>query len=211
MSTLAVIGTFYRRWERTPLLLERVMVESTRPPDEFWIMCEDQADAGVVSEEATADERVRVHTLPTPCVGANYAVVPYSNKINWALDRSTADYIVYLDNGSLPHIDKYRLMVGALDEHPDWGAVYCGQRRTGYANHDAYTHGPVADAYCVLNYTQVMHRRTADRWTLDMRFAKPDLADAMFWRALHVNLGPFYPVGEGELLDEHHMTSVSAL
>jgi hypothetical protein len=210
VSRLAVIGTFYRRYENTyPLSLAINL--STRLPDELWLMAEEVFDADhLAMQEWLVNDEHRV-LLPTPRVqGGRYAVIPYSHKINYALDRTTADYVVYLDNGSMPHRDKYRLMAAALDEHPEWGAVYCGQRRTGYAPVDAHADGVVADAYCRLNYTQVMHRRTDDRWTLDMRHADPDLADALFWRSLHASLGAFYPVAPGLLLDEHHIESAKA-
>lgn len=207
----AVIGTFYQRRDRTRALMERVMVESTRTPDEFWVMCEEDADAAV-AEEFVTDSRVQVRVYPTPKNGDAYKVIPYSHKINWVLDHSEADAFVYLDNGSMPHRDKYRRMVAALESHRKWGAVYVGQHRTGHLDGDHPTIGIVEDAYCVLNYTQVMHRRTDDRWTLDMRFAAPmDLADALFWRDLHKSLGPFHPVGGSLLLDWHHIESAKAV
>lgn len=215
MSRLAVVGTFYRRHENTDALVQRLVCDSRI--SEAWLVCEDRWDALGIdkalarwSPYGTIPEVHRV-TLPTPRTDdGGYAVIPYSHKINYALDRTRADYVVYLDNGSMPHPEKYRRMAAALDEHPEWGAVYCGQRRTGYAPAEAHASGVVADAYCRLNYTQVMHRRTDDRWTLDMAHADPDLADALFWRSLHASLGPFYPVAEGVLLDEHHIPSPKA-
>ena len=209
---LAVIGTFYRRHERTAELLTRVMVESTRPPDEFWIMCEDEHDAAAVPEEAATDPRIRVQILHTPLDGGGrYSVIPYSNKINWALDRTDADAICYLDNGSMPSPDKFALMLEALEADPLIGAVYCGQQRTGHRNDTVHAGMVIPDAWCFLNYTQVMHRRTDDRWPLDMALADPDLADATFWRSLHVTLGPFHPVAIGQVLDHHHIAGMAAV
>ena len=208
MSTLAVIGTFYGRHDRTEALVRRVM-ESTRPPDEFWVMCESDEDARYVPRMWKA---LHVQVLPTIMRDGKYAEIPYSRKINWALDRTRADLIVYLDNGSMPDREKYELMAAALEEHPDWGAVYCGQHRTGHLDVLAHAGDVIEDAYCVLNYTQVMHRRTEDRWTLDMQYAAPmDLADALFWRSLHASLGAFHPVAAGRLLDEHHIESAKAV
>lgn len=207
MTTLAVIGTFYGRHERTEALVRMVM-ESSRPPDEFWVMCESDEDARYVPRMWKA---MHVQVLPTIMRDGKYAEIPYSRKINWALDRSHADLVCYLDNGSTPHRDKYRVMAEALEQHPTWGAVYCGQHRTGHLDTRVEANGIVEDAYCVLNYTQVMHRRTEDRWTLDMQYAVPmDLADALFWRDLHKSLGPFHPVGDG-ILDEHHIESAKAV
>lgn len=207
---LALIGTFFRRFEQTPRLLERVYTDSTRPPDEFWLMCEDAEDeARARAAVSLPVPGLRIHRLATPRAEGRYRVIPYSHKINWALDRTDADAVVYLDNGSMPSPRKFEVMLRALESHPEWGAVYCSQRRTGFRDEDSLALEVVPDAYCVLNYTQVMHRRTADRWPLEMSYANPDLADAVFWRRLHGSLGPFHPVGP-EILDEHHMEGAAA-
>lgn len=202
---LAVIGTFYGRHENSFPLLHRLLVDSTRKPDEAWLMCETRADADALNKAYDelldldlVDPRTDtpyIYVLPTPREdNGNYAAIPYSNKINWALDRQSCDLVCYLDNGSMPGPYKYALMAGALRENPDWGAVYCGQKREGMENAEFPAEEVVGDAYCVLNYTQVMHRKTDDRWPTSMMFANPDMADATFWRMLHVSLGPFYPV-----------------
>lgn len=221
--SLAVIGTFFRKHENTLHLLKRVLVESTRKPDEFWIMCEDDADEYVVDEalillyenEMVDDlENVRVRILPTPThPNGKYKVIPYSNKINHALDHTRCDTIVYLDNGSMPHERKFQIMENALIANPEWGAVYCGQKRTGWAEDVFLPHEVIEQGMGRLNFTQVMHRLTDDRWSLDMALANPDVADGHFWASLHETLGWFYPVGQNtkyEILDEHHMPGVHA-
>jgi hypothetical protein len=186
--TLAVIATFHRRWDRWPALLERVMVESTRIPDEFFVMCEDELDAEHLH---ATDPRMVVQILPTPVEDGKYTEIPYSRKINWALDRTSAEYIVYLTDDSEPHADKFRLMAAALDDHPEWGAVFCLQN---YAGGVRGPHGPVGDAYGVLDHTQVMHRLTADRWPTNIRDIR--MGDGVFWRTLHATVGEFHPVPE---------------
>ena len=101
MSKLAVIGTFYKRHENTEALFKRVLFESTRTPDEFYVMCEGEDD--VKEAEKALDEwdnwftETIVWHAPTPYNSAGtYAVIPYSNKINLALNTTTADYIVCL-------------------------------------------------------------------------------------------------------------------
>lgn len=210
MTTLALIGTFHQRRERTVPLLAAVLA-STRPPDEVWVMCEALADADRVT---LGDPRLRVCVLPTPRervapwgLPGGYATVPYSHKINWALERTEADYIAYLDNASEPAPGKYALMAAALDEHPDWGAVYCAQDRVEGGLAPAAE--VIEDPYCVLNYTQVMHRRTPDRWSLDVRYMTPDVVDGMFFRDVARRLGPFHPVGDGAVLDRHELRLVA--
>lgn len=214
---LAVIGTFYKRHEATFPLLHRTLVAATRPPDELWVMCEggDDYDAALdalaqLQElELPVTTKVWVVLLPTPQQNGAYEVIPYSNKINYALDHSDADAFVYLDNGSFPSPYKFEVMARALEEHPEWGAVYCAQKRTGFSEMVCEATGPVEDAFCVLNYTQVMHRRSPERWPLDMRWANPDLADALFWRQLHKHFGAFHPA-DAEVHDEHHIPTPAA-
>lgn len=207
MSKLALIGTFYQRHHRTQELLHRVFEESSLVPDEVWLMCEGEDDY-----DALGDYREYGMVLSTPLnEDGSYAVIPYSNKINHALDLSDADLFVYLDNGSTPGIDKYRVMKQALDRNPEWGAVWCTQKRTGFAPMVVKADRVVHNAYSVLNYTQVMHRRCEARWTLDMQFANPDLADAMFWADLHKEFGPFHPAGGPATHDYHHIPSPAAV
>lgn len=181
------------------------------------MVCETEDDARCL-HHAVADlkeldllhnpRNLRIDVVGTPRGDNGYTVIPYSHKINWALDQTQADLIVYLDNGSMPGPDKYRAMAVALEQNPGWGAVYCGQQRTGMNDNIYPALEVVDDAYCALNYTQVMHRKTGDRWPTDMTLADPDLADATFWRKLHASLGPFYPV-DG-LHDWHHIDGPKA-
>lgn len=216
---LAVIGTFYRRHENSFSLLHRLYVDSTYTPDEAWLMCEDPADAGALIDAYWElydmellhewPEGLFVIVLRTPRDGDAYRVIPYSNKINWALDRTTCDAIVYLDNGSMPAPEKFELMLNELRKQR--GAVYCTQQRTGFRDEIHWAHEPIPNAYCQCNYTQVMHEVTDDRWSLDMRDADPDLADAKFWVSLHASLGPFLPVKSDGPLDFHHIPSPKAV
>ena len=212
---LAVIGTFHGKFAESTRAIERVLYESSRVPDEFWVLCEDAEDASnarLAVNAGNTKTKIILQTLPTPrqSEGGPYTFIPYSCKINYALDRTKADIICHLDNGSLPHKWKFDLMAGVLESYPSYGAVYCTQKRTGFREEISHAEEIVPDAYCRLNYTQVMHRRTDDRWTLDMRYANPDLADAMYWRELHKTLGSFYPVPTDFPLDEHHMPSPAA-
>lgn len=206
---VAVIGTFYRRYENSLPLLRRLYRESTRRPDEAWLMCETDSDRGALEDAAQELggylPGLRIVVEPTPRDGKRYRVIPYANKINWALERQSADAIVYLDNNSMPETGKLEAMAAGLEENPGWGAVYCCQRRL-YPGSEQLAKADivVGDGYCALNFTQVMHRPTDARWPLDMKHADPDLADGLFWRELHERLGDFYPVGEPEVpLDVH--------
>lgn len=211
---LTVIGTFFQRYENSLPLLKRLYVDATRKPDECLLMCETLDDVAAIREGYralyelelldTVPAGMDVRLCPTPRrPGGGYEVIPYAWKINEALNMASGDAIVYLDNNSDPKPGKYAAMLSALEQHPEWGAVYCTQRRTGHTAETFVADGPVEDAFCALNYTQVMHRPTADRWPLDLGLADPDLADGVFWRSLHRTLGPFHPAGGPEILDEH--------
>lgn len=219
---LTVVGTFFERYENSLPLLKRLYVDSTRKPDEALLMCETSMDSEALDRayETLYDlelldgwpDGLKIIHCPTPRrEGGRYEVIPYANKINHALGVCTGDAVVYLDNGSDPKPGKYQAMIEGLEVNPEWGATYCTQKRTGMHEMISEAAIPIEDAFCNLNYTQVCHRLTGDRWPLDMALANPDLADGHFWRSLHVTLGAFYPVGGPEVLDEHHIPGASAV
>lgn len=182
MSTLAVIVTAYaeRGAKALPGIL-RALDRSTRRPDEVWLMTED-----IPPEPGLID-------LPTPRdEDGRYAVIPYSLKINFALDRVTTDYVGYVTDDSLPDEHKYERLVAALDANPEWGVVFSSQLRNGAVVNAA--NRVVADAVCVVDHTQVVHRRSEDRWPLDVGEIR--MGDAAFWRSLHARFGSFYGVGD---------------
>lgn len=212
----ALIGTFHKRHENSFPLMHRVYVASSRKPDEGWFMCETDEDAAALNDALTELYRLklldgppaglRILVLPTPRhEDGRYKVIPYSNKINVALSLCDADAVVYLDNGSMPGTDKFKVMAEALEEHDSWGGVYVSQKRTGFANEVHLARGVIEDGYCAVNVTQVMHRWTQDKWPTDMKYADPGLADAVFWREIHKPLGPFHPAGGDTVHDEHDM------
>lgn len=208
---LAAIATMYQRHDKTLPLLESILTAS-RVPDELWIMCEgrDDADVAMKALDTLGKNGIGTIILPTPKTNDRYDVIPYSHKINWVLDRTSADLICYVDNGSIPSPDKYKVMAEALENNPSWGAVYCSQERSGIAQKTAWADSVLDNAYAVVNYTQVMHRKTDDRWSLNMSHANPDLADAIFWKSLHKTLGKFYPVDKERIHDWHHIPSHAA-
>lgn len=212
---VGLIGTFHGRLDATEGLVKRILEESTRRPDDIWLLGEDTEDTMALNAAVKPYGRVgglRIVTEPTPRDEYGvYEEIPYSRKINLALDHMPSDVFTYLDNGSLPHREKYERMAAALEENPDWGAVYCSQMRTGMRYEFSAATSPVPDAFCVLNYTQVMHRRTDERWPLDMALADPDVADGVFWRRLHYQLGPFMPVASRATLDEHYIPDAKAV
>lgn len=214
---LAVVAPFHGRHNKTRALLKRVLVESTRVPDELWIIAGDQKDYDVV-EKTVGDlwpPGLVLELYPTPRdEKGRYVEIPYSRCINHVLGKSGADVFCYLDNGSMPHPEKYRVMMEQLEHEPIGAGVYVTQHRTGYLDEIHYADKVIANGYGQVNYTQVAHFRSPDRWPLEMSLANPDLADAVFWSRLNERMGAFYPATlDGDpsvVLDDHHMPSPAA-
>lgn len=218
---IEAILPLHGRPENTFPLMHRLLVGSSRRPDYITVVCEDKADFDGVQDALTElieleliDSRFppgfTKYVLPTPKEGGVYTVIPYSNKINFALDQSIADAIVYVDNGSMPAPEKFELMARELELDASIGAVYCTQERTGFHPTTHCAVSIIEDGYGQVNFTQVMHRPVKARWTTDMTYANPDLADALFWREIAKELGPLYPVGGIDVLDRHHIPSPAA-
>lgn len=208
---VAMLATFYRRPELVAPVAAAVRAQ-TRSPDELWLLCETEADEALLAAEQwpIAPRLIRLD-CPRDASGRPIAN-PLAVELNYALDRTSADYILYVPDDSLPNPRKIEHMAAALDAHPEWGAVYCGIVQTLPAGSEpriCRADTIVEDAYLVLDMVQVMHRRTDDRWPRDMSLIR--ICDAHFWRRLHTRLGAFYPVDE--LLDAHGARSdgISAL
>lgn len=198
MSTLAVVGTFYRRSWAVPRVAEALRAQ-TRKPDELWLMYEDPEDAPVLVKADWDAEDIAVQVRPQPSQN------PLGVAINQAIDLSHADYIAYLTDDSLPLPDKYRQMAQALDENPEWGAVYCSQDfgkadspddwlAGGHQETVRRAAGPQAEPFAHVDHTQVMHRRVSARWP--MSYDDRRLSDAHFFRDLVAEVGPLMPVPE---------------
>lgn len=216
MSKLAVIVTLYGQRSIDNIgRVAKALRASTRIPDELWLLYEGEegwdaaanlADhiVGWCSPHAAFPTGWNYPTMAEVKTPRNedgtYAEIPYSRKINYALDHTEADYIAYLTDDSWPAPEKYERMVAALDENPEWGAVYCSQDYGGVLRVADLL---MSDAHCRVDHTQVMHRRTEDRWPTDI--ADITVGDANFWRRLHASIGAFYPINE--VLDYVRQTS----
>jgi glycosyltransferase involved in cell wall biosynthesis len=202
VSRLAVIGTFHRRPWAIPRIAEALRAQ-TRKPDELWLLWDDEDDQAPLlrlADEAVDDWGIKTYVEYEPGQPDD---IPYSRKINLALDWTRADHIAYLTDDSLPQPDKYARMVEKLDQ--GHGAVYCSQ---DYGRADSPEHwlaggthqgvrlaeNPQPDPYCRIDHTQVAHARSDDRWPLDRTYMR--LGDAMFFRQLAASLGPFQPIPE---------------
>lgn len=199
MSSLAVIWTSFRR----PWAYERIaasLAAQTRPADHIWVMFEAREDCDPLAL-AVRDLYDAEGWQVYPRSDEN----PLSYAINQALGMDRCDYITYLTDDSLPDPRKYEVMARALDENPDWGIVYCSQDFGVASSPEDWLAGgrnigirqahPIEDQpFCVVDHTQVMHRRTKARWPLD--YGSRRLSDAHFWVDLVADLGPMHGIGE---------------
>ncbi len=192
MSRLALIGTFYDRPNDVPLIASAVRTQ-TRPADELWLMHERPEDGAVIAHQDWG-QAANIVQVPIPRDDDGHPLVtPFTPLINHALDASSADYVVYLTDDSRPMRDKFERMAGALDEHPEWGAVYCWLARSnGDEMHMEVGLGSHPIRYGHLDHTQVMHRRSPDRWP--EAFDMIHLADQEFWRCISRRFGPIRAV-----------------
>jgi hypothetical protein len=198
-AALVVIGTFYNRPSRIPMLA-RALREQTRQPDICVLIGETAADAAALAKESWPGETL-IAILPTPIENDRYLVLPYSRKINAALDlvSGCADLVTYVTDDSLPAREKYERMEREIYESGA-GVVYCTQDRGG--GNLMWASEIIRDAWCVVDHTQVMHRFSPRvRWPVLPEEADIRLGDAWFWRRLHAEFGSFYPVRSEEPLD----------
>lgn len=197
MSSLAVIGTFYRRPWAVPRIVEALQAQ-VRSPRRVWWIWEDPSDA--LTQSPGLRSVVSLQSLPPSDVN------PLAHPINIVLDIEDADYVTYLADDSLPHPRKYEVMAQALDENPDWGAVYCAQEHGRVGSPEEWlaakwgsgsireARAPEYNPFARVDHTQVMHRRCEARWPLSRGDAA--LSDAHFFRDLVDELGPLMPIPE---------------
>ena len=199
MSSLAVLITLGSRPENVPSMVAGLRAQTTQDFTAVWL-CETEDMAQTVRDVCAMFEVVepRQHALhiyvrETPRdADGRYAVVPYSYKVNLGLDEMDCPFVTYMTDDSHPRPEKYEAMIRALRGGAK--VVYVGQVRNGTA-YDA--NGPVPDAFCKLDHTQVAHVATDARWPEGID--KMTLGDAYFWRELHARYGAFEPVPGGIL------------
>lgn len=116
MSTISVIIPTYNRGHVIAAGLDSLFAQ-TRPPDEVL----------VVDDSRTTDDTAKI-------VGAYQDAVRYfvqqesgiSKARNLGILRSTGDYLLFLDSDDVMMPDSIEKMARTLDEHPEFGACYCG-------------------------------------------------------------------------------------
>ena len=194
-GSLAVIVTLHRRAPLVPRLAEAMRAQARRP-DRLWLVYDELDDA------PDADWGCLTYNVVFHSDEGN----PMASSINAVLDLDNkSDYIAYLTDDSLPAPDKYRAMAQALDEHPEWGAVYCSQDYGSARDFEHWLGGgqntgvrhasaPQGSPDFSVDHTQVMHRRSDDRWPTEQGLRHH--GDGVFFSRIVERFGPLQPVGE---------------
>ncbi len=97
--------------------------------------------------------------------------------LNHALARAQAPLVAYLPSDDVYYADHLASLAACLDRQPDAVLAYAGVRH----HYNRSAEGQI-DGY-PLQLVQVMHRRTADRWTERDELTTDDL-DRMLWAKL---------------------------
>jgi hypothetical protein len=194
--SLAVVGTFYRRPWAVQTIVDALAQQSLLP-DEIWFVGDSPEDIAYGDGHGLPIENVVLERSP--------ALIPYSQSINFVLDRTDADYIAYLTDDSVPRPAKYERMVERLDAGAK--AVYVSQAHCKVADPATWllaarqqpgfirrAERPEPAPFCTVDHTQVAHVRTDLRWPLDRQDIK--LGDGVFFRALVAEVGPLEPIDE---------------
>ena len=138
-------------------------------------------DVAAALGAAAQDPRVRLERLP-----ANRGL---GAALNRGLDLTTAPYVAYLPADDVLHAGHLESLVAALDAAPDARLAVAGVRH----DRDRVSLGRIEGE--PLQFVQVAHRRTHDRWLERAELTTDDL-DRMLWTRL---LDGQEPVLTGEL------------
>jgi len=131
-------------------------------------------DVAVALGSALDDERV---TLVRHAENAGLGAA-----LNRGLDATSGPYVAYLPSDDLMHAGHLKALARALDRHPEAVLAHAGVQ---------YADAQVAPGRIEgepLQLVQVMHRRTADRWTERAELTTDDL-DRMLWERLREHGG----------------------
>lgn len=139
--------------------------------------------------------------------------VRYAVLANVGLKLAKGEYITYLCDDDYYMPKRLEKMVAKLDEG-EAKVVYGSQlmMRDGARVGIRKATDILADAYCVVDHSSVMHvtqiGRDVGGWDTDARWW--GIADAIFWRRLNQAGHKFYPIPEVLDVHRYHGESVSA-
>jgi spore maturation protein CgeD len=136
------------------------------------------------------------------------ATCRYATQINTGLRLARGRHITYLCDDDWYAPNRLEVMSGMLDADPSLGVVYARQMVTSEDGTPQWTRvfePVVADAYCRVDHSSVMHTAAAGReaggW--DDSADHWRIGDAVFWRRLHDAGYKFHLAPGDEPLDYH--------
>ena len=136
------------------------------------------------------------------------ATTRYAAMINIGLNLARGRHITYLCDDDWYAPRRLEVMSAMLDADPDLGVVYARQGVTDEAGTVAWVRcfePVVADAYCRVDHSSVMHTAEAGEkaggWDESAEHWR--IGDAVFWRRLHAAGYSFHLAPGDEPLDFH--------
>jgi spore maturation protein CgeD len=136
------------------------------------------------------------------------ATCRYAVQANTGLRLATGRHVTYLCDDDWYAPQRLEIMSGMLDADPDLGVVYSWQAVTDEEGHVKWHRSfgqVVADAYCRVDHSSVMHTAEAGRkaggWDESAEHWR--IGDAVFWRRLHAAGYSFHLAPGDHPLDFH--------
>jgi spore maturation protein CgeD len=136
------------------------------------------------------------------------ATCRYAVNANTGLRLAAGRHVTYLCDDDWYAPQRLEVMSGMLDDDPDLGVVYARQGVTDEAGNVTWQRvfePVVADAYCRVDHSSVMHTAEAGRkaggWDESAEHWR--IGDAVFWRRLHAAGYSFHLAPSDGPLDFH--------
>lgn len=205
---VSVLLTSYNRPRYLRQAVESVL-DQTMTDWELIILDDSSGDPGVTAylAEIWRHPQVIVHKSRVR-EEDRAAACRYAVQANTGLKLAAGQHVTYLCDDDWYAPERLQVMSAMLDTHPHLGVVYSRQAVTdeaGNVQHERSFGEVVADAYCQVDHSSVMHTAEAGRkaggW--DESAEHWSIGDAVFWRRLHAAGYSFHLAPGDGPLDYH--------
>lgn len=205
MPRVSVILTTLNRPEWLEFAIQSVLIQ-TYQDFELLILDDNSSDPGQLAVLERYIHNPRCVVARSRVTEADRSKrVRYAVLANVGLKMARGEYVTYLcdDDYYLPQ--RLEKMVARLDRGDECRAVYGSQSlmRDGEISGTRRAHIILADAYCIVDHSSVMHATEIGRevggWDEDPKWW--GVADGIFWRRLNRAGYRFYPIAD--ILDVH--------
>lgn len=218
MTAVSVLLTTYNRPRYLRQAVESVFAQ-TYQDYELLILDDNSTDGLQAGYLASIWNVPKVRIIKDDVSPENRpATTRYATMINLGLKLARGRHITYLCDDDWYAPDRLEVMSAMLDADPALGVVYARQGVTNEAGDVTWQRifePVVADAYCRVDHSSVMHTAEAGEkaggW--DESAEHWSIGDAVFWRRLHAAGYSFHLAPGDHPLDFHrdHGTGVNKL